>query len=281
MPSSLKYFCCACGGKETADYAFHSKAPKRKRNKSKLSSGSSTFTSKRLLDSEQNGSQSTGNHFQQMMFHTVSKDLSRETSFGSYDYHDSAAKLINSKTNNKRRKVQEIFPSESVQNNVSRTTFPWMDENFTPNSNSNVRLGVSSVHLHASRKLSGGSDSLQPEAIVNYNPDGQNNTDDDKLKDASTKHGYFKFGFRSHSVETPSDKTANKIRNASRSISLKEDKTVPSKHEAPKSDVKVKDIKRTQSGYKGDRKVPKLDDLKMFASHRRLTSSKTSTKATY
>ena len=268
MSSSLRYFCCACGGKDSrADYTFYPKAPKRKRNKSKLLSGSLTFTRKSLLDNEQTEHRSNGAHYRQMVFHTQSKNLSREASFESHENHNSATKLVNGKNKIKRRKVQEIFPSESIENNVSRTTFPWMDENFVPNSSSgsNIRLGISSVQMHAKKNLSGDNDSFQPESTINYDPDTQNNTDDDKLKEASRNHFGFKFNFKSRSAEQYDEGTRDKkqktSKNASRSVSMKENGKLSSRYKTPKSDIGVRHIKRTQSGSKEDRNVPRLDDL--------------------
>lgn len=264
MPSSLRYFCCACGGKDTrADYSIYPNAPKRKRNKSK----SSTFTRRRLLDNDPPEDRSNGANFQQMVFHAQSKELSRETSF---DIHDSAAKLLNGKARNKRRKVQELFPSESFKNEMSRTTFPWMDENFVPNGSSNIRLGVSSVHLHARRKLSNGSDASQSAAAVSYNPDATNNINgyeiNENALESSGPNADFKYKFKSHSSESYDSVTRENSfdkTSASRSVSLDEKKPKSKKLlSAPKSDVGVRKITRSSSGYKGDRKVPKLDELK-------------------
>ena len=266
MPSSLRYFCCACGGKDArADYTFYPKAPKRKRNKSKLSSGSLTFTRKTLLDHEQTEHHSNGVHYKQMVFHTQAKNLSREASFESHETHSSAARLVSGKNKIKRRKVQEIFPSETMEANVSRTTFPWMDESFSPNtsSGSNIRLGISSVQMHAQRSLSNGSESIQPEPSVTCYPDAQNNTDDDKLQEASRKRFGFNFDFKSHSTDQYNeDKARDKSREIGESQSMKEERKPPTKLKTPKSDVGVRQIKRTKSNHKEDRNVPKLEDLK-------------------
>ena len=265
MPSSLRYFCCACSGKDArADYTFYPKAPKRKRNKSKRTSGSLTFTRKSLLDNEQTEHQSNGAHYKQMVFHTQAKNLSREVSFESHENHNSAAKLVSGKNKIKRRKVQEIFPSETFANNVSRTTFPWMDESFSPTSSSgsNIRLGISSVQMHAQRSLSSGSESFQPETAITCDTGEQNNTDDDKLEDATRKHYGFNINCKSRSADHYDEEPRDKYKEIGKSLSMKEERKSQSKYKTPKSDIGVRQIIRTKSRSKEDRNIPKLEDLK-------------------
>lgn len=200
-----------------------------------------------------------------MVFHTQAKNLSREASFESHENHNSAAKLVSGKNKIKRRKVQEIFPSETSENNVSRTTFPWMDESFSPNSSSgsNIRLGIRSVQMHAQRSLSSGSEPIQAEPTINCDTtDTQNNTDDDKLKEANRKHSGFKTNFKSRSAEQYDEGARDSRKEIGKSLSMKEERKPQSKYTAPKSDIGVRHVNRTKSSSKEERNIPKLEDLK-------------------
>ena len=265
MPSSLRYFCCACGTKDArSNYSVYPNAPKRKRKKSKWS-GSSTFTSRKLLDNDINEHQSNGATFQQMVFHQQSKSSSRETSFEIHEYNNSAAKLLNEKAKSKRRKVQEIFLSDQLQNGMSRTTFPWMDENFTPNGCSNIRLGVSSVHLHAKRKLSNDSDNNKLEEVFSRNPDATSNVESasnsyERIHEVNSTNGNLKPRHKSYSTEcdyaSPNEKTEDSA-NLTRSVSFGDDK------KSNKSN-RSKKVSRISSGYRGDIRITKSDELKLL-----------------
>ena len=262
MPSTLRYFCCACGANDTkTNYSGYPNAPKRKR-KSKSTTGSSTFTDRRLL--HKNDNRSNGDSFQQMVFHQQSRDISLD----SQDYNDSAAKLLSGKAKSKRRKVQEIFMSDQLQNGMSRTTFPWMDENFTPNGCSNIRLGVSSVHLHARRKSSNDNDN-RVEELFSHSPDSTRHVDEGSSASHSRLSDANNVAYRYKSYSTEYDSREQQMKNGdsvsvTRSVSFGDDTSSTRASSATKSNLAGKNVARRSSEYRGDQRITKSDDLKLL-----------------
>ena len=262
MPSTLRYFCCACGTNDSkANYSGYPNAPKRKR-KSKSTTGSSTFTDRRLL--HKNDNRSNGDSFQQMVFHQQSRDISLD----SQDYNDSAAKLLSGKAKSKRRKVQEIFMSDQLQNGMSRTTFPWMDENFTPNGCSNIRLGVSSVHLHARRKSSNDNDN-RVEELFSHSPDSTRQVDEGSNASHSRLSDVNNVAYRYKSYSTEYDCREQQTKNGdsvsvTRSVSFGDDTSSTRASSATKSHLAGKNVTRRSSEYRGDQRITKSDDLKLL-----------------
>ena len=262
MPSTLRYFCCACGTNDTkSNYGGYPNAPKRKR-KSKSTTGSSTFTDRRLL--HKNDNRSNGDSFQQMVFHQQSRDISLD----SQDYNDSAAKLLSGKAKSKRRKVQEVFMSDQLQNGMSRTTFPWMDENFTPNGCSNIRLGVSSVHLHARRKSSNDNDN-RVEELFSHSPDSTRRVDEGSNVSHSRLSDVNNVAYRYKSYSTEYDSREQQMNNGdsvsvTRSVSFGDDTSSTRASSATKSHLAGKNVTRRSSEYRGDQRITKSDDIKLL-----------------
>lgn len=193
--SKWRRLCCACGSADD-DPGTDRPYERPRRPGPRSNKAANTWTRRSLLDNEQMDESFpvplSCMAYQMRSIETPTNiPVSIDDDVRSEDRRKLVAKPIPRKH---KRTAHDVPDSSSANAADASTTFPWMDESFSaPSVRSGTRLGISSVHINAARRMSAEINNVGNLSVLNQTSSGEkqffNNTDNLSSFLGNNSHG--------------------------------------------------------------------------------------------